>query len=145
MKSSSYLLKPARSLCAQKNFHIFEEKISARGDMNVARGDKYKRLRGMNATHPKINASKTSQSGTKPSLHDLGIHLSRRKPIDDGVSMLAGSVKRCLLVMERCLDVPKRHRDGLNRIAFGSRTILFKGRHRIQLILKEHDRFKKIR
>ena len=59
--------------------------------------------------------------------------------------MLAGSVKRGLVVMKRCLDVPQRHRDGLKRIVFDSKTILFEGRRRIRLILKEHDRFKKIR
>ena len=92
-----------------------------------------------------MNASKTFHPGTKPSLYDLGIHLSRRKPIEDGLSMLAGSVKRGLVVMKRCLDVPKRHRDGLKRIVLGSKTILFKGGHRIRLILKEYDRLKKIR
>ena len=92
-----------------------------------------------------MNASKTFHPGTKPSLNDLAMHLSRRKPMEGGLSMLADAVKRCLLVTERCLDVPKRHRDGLKRIVLGSKTILFKGGHRIRLILKEYDRLKKIR
>ena len=40
------------------------------------------------------------------------------------------------------VDGSKRHRGGAKTIVFGLKAIVFEGDPRIQLILKEHDRFK---
>ena len=44
--------------------------------------------------------------------------------------------------MEPSVDGSKRHRGGAKTIVFGLKAIVFEGDPRIQLILKEHDRFK---